>query len=266
MTLQANDWLPAGVAERQDLRAALAEAVGQWAEAWFAAARPTLASVRSACGTDVPDEHGICWSVAKGPVAAGVSRPGRMALAALALGPEIERLVLTETERDIVEVFVAELLGDLSVRVGRALGCGHDATSNGGIGSDPFTLGGLLAEIDLGPAGPLRLAVPMSAIVAFCRTRVPAPDRRPRISAVAEAVGASPITVTAILGTADLALGDFMSLAAGDVLVLNRTIDEGADLFVEAATTRFARGALEPGEGQALLTLHSDRRDDEYAN
>ena len=266
MKPQWDNWLPPGVAEREDVRRALAAAVEQWAQAWFGTSRPGLVNLRNADRTSTADDQGICWQSGEGSVSTGVSRQARTALAAIALGPEIERLVLTETERDIVDGFLAELLKDLSRRVERAFHCGDDVPNDGRRAAAPFAPGGLLAEIDLGPAGPLRIAVPMSVIIAFCRTSMPAPDPAPPISAVAKAVAASRVTVSAVLGSAHLPLGDFMSLVAGDVLILDRRVDEGADLLLEPATKRFARGGVYPGADGIALTLQSDRRHDENAN
>lgn len=74
----------------------------------------------------------------------------------------------------------------------------------------------------------LRLLVELPEAQPPATTRKPAP-----LGSARAAIGQQPVTVEVRLGSAEIHLGALATLAVGDVLVLDRRLDEGVELRVD---------------------------------
>jgi flagellar motor switch/type III secretory pathway protein FliN len=163
-----------------------------------------------------------------------------------------------ETERDasLLRGFETRMMADLASRVETALGIGMAGRNAATSAADPWALGasaicGIVAEADGAEA--VRLAVPLEHVVAFRKAGL-APPRRRRASARREdALRPGKVGVEARLGSAELNIGELRSLAPGDVLVLDRGLDEPTELLIADGGQPFARGRLDGAERITLI-------------
>jgi len=257
MSPGVREWLPPGAIDCAAVRRLAADAVGAWSPKWFARAeaRPVAFAAR-------PGAAGCCapgWRVGHA-VGTALSASETLGLAGLALGAEPERLVLSETDRDVIGRLAESMADDLAVAIEFALGLDPDAAAAAAPAADPFHGGG---GLQFGVAGPgdrmlLQVAIPAASLVRFRKGAIPSAARRGApLARMDRAFEATPVRVAAGLGKADLPLGALASLAAGDVIIFDRAIGDGALLSLGSPGRPFARGAIMPGDAAISLLLSS---------
>lgn len=237
MTDQPRAFLPAEALTGGRIRQALSEALDGWSRAWFASARADVAP-GGAGRLSVADEQ----ADAVGQYARlSLSGGGKRRLLEAALGEGLEGKVLSPADRHLLDAFHAGLAADLVERIDRLLG--REAGPQMRL---ELTLGGR-------PIGALRVS--REAVVALVRRALPASSGATAfpISRVV-AVAHLPVAVEAVLGTALVTIDDAKGLAAGDVIVLDRRVDEAAQLRMDGGGAIVARGRLVPHErGNSLI-------------
>jgi Type III flagellar switch regulator (C-ring) FliN C-term len=260
MSARIRNWLPPGAATGPRVRNALAEGVDAWADKWFAGARLSLAAIepRSAGAPRI----GGGWLLQSETVAVPADPPEAIRLAGLALGAHPENLVLSEPDRDILGRLAKTILADLAVTLSTALGVINTAGAGTRAVPDPLDGdAGIMVRIIDASGRPLtQAAVPLAALVPFIRAGIPA---RPgsALAPVGRAVERTSTRVEVRLGESRLSLGDLAGLAAGDVLVLDRTIEAGARISLAAGNKTIARATLDVRGTTTLLTLAPEPRD-----
>jgi len=176
----------------------------------------------------------------------------RLRSRALDLSPPPPR---AETDRDaaLLRGFDRRMLEDLAARVEAALAVGapEDGAAAGASPPGADCLCAMVAEADGAEA--LRLAIPKAPVIAFRKAAVAAPPRRSPPAPRRKALAAAPIRVEARLGSARLSLEELRSLAPGDVLLLERRLDEPAELFAAGDARAFAAGRLDAAERLTLI-------------
>jgi hypothetical protein len=250
----ARAWLPAEAANSSSVRAAAEAAVEDWAVAWFATAGPVACGFRASAGSAPSVERG--WRSHADAIAIARCPAQSLRLAGLALFAAPEQLVLSEADRDIVDGLADRMCRDLADRLERAFGEQQPATGARGDAADPFGgRGGLLFTVrQAGQATLMEVAVPLDGLVQFRKSSMPAARRAPAaLARLADAATATPVELCARLGQAVLPLSDLAALAPGDVLVLDRTVAEGAVLAVAGSRETFAHSL--PAERGGMLAL-----------
>jgi hypothetical protein len=257
---QAADWLPAGAARTPALRAILAAALETWSARWLGAATLILTDVETieadACAA--PLDGG--WTIHHDKVAIAASRPQVRRLAGMAVQAPVEALVLSEADADLLDAFAERMLTDLSASLELAFGgaAGENGPPRRVI--DPFgTQGGLLASAAIGCGEPLvQFALPMGLWAGALRTSL-ALGRRPAVPLppVSPVVAETRIAVEALLGRAVLRLGEVVALAPGDLIVLDSSVEGGAELLLAGSGRPLARGTLTAAADRLALALHS---------
>lgn len=251
MSGEARDWLPAGALDTPAVRRAFEDAVAGWSKRWFPAARPAAAGFAAhRAGAPLPATswhgYGTATALAADPVR----------LAGLALGASPAGLVLSEVDRDILGRFAGRIAADLASALDQAIGRSPPAEGESGVVvENPLPDGGFLFAIAEGGGEPVvHAAVPPVAMVPFRKSLLRGARRpRPALARLGRAAGATPVRIEAQLGAAVLALGDLAALAPGDVLILDRTIEQGAALALQRSRRPFARAAI--AECGAALSL-----------
>jgi flagellar motor switch/type III secretory pathway protein FliN len=260
MSGAVREWLPREAMDAAPVRNLVAATVDAWSCKWFAACRVV------ATGFETLQSGARCrasgWRVHGSAIALAAGAPAMIPLAALALGGEPGRLVLSEVDRDIIGRFTTRIAADLALSLEQALGL-DPADSAGDVPAENVLPdGGLLFAIANGSDAPiLHGAIPTAALAAFLRSVLP-PARRPRspMSLLADAVGATPVKVEASVGATSLSLGELAGLAPGDVLILDRPVAAGAALALFRSGRTFADGAIaDRGAGVELLLSTPDR-------
>ena len=256
MSSNVREWLPAEALDGTAVRRLVGEAVALWAPNWFA--RPDVAAAEFKACRGAAARRATGWRVAR---AIGTALPSSetLRLAGLALGAEPERLVLSEADRDVIGRFTASIAGDLAGAIEAALGLDPLEAGFSAEADDPFAGdGGLQFSVtDRRDRPLLHVAIPSAALVPFRKGAI-SPTRR-RASPLARldrAFEATAVRVEARLGKAVLPLRELAGLAVGDVIILDRAVDDGAELSLRSSGRPFARGAIMPGDAEVSLLLH----------
>lgn len=237
MTDQPRAFLPAGALTDDRVRQALAEALDGWSRAWFVSARADL-SLASAGKLSVADEQadGFGQHARLAPSGAGKRR-----LIEAALGEGLEGKVLSAADRQALDAFYARLALDLVERIDRLLG--REAGPQ------------MRLEVTLGGRPIAALGVNRGAVVALVRRALPARSLDGAFPASrADAVAQLPVRVEAVLGRALLTIEDAKGLAVGDVIVLDRPLNENAQIRIDPGRALVAEGRLVPDpDGNRLI-------------
>lgn len=249
MTTAARDWLPAEAVERDAVSAAAEAVVAEWAAHWFARGEFRLASWGLASPDRVPGEAGS--RACDGGVEATCSTRAAARLAGFALDARGEATDLNDRDRLVVSAVARQIVDDLAQRLRRL----------GGRESPPEATSGtrlVVAGIAEGADVLFSLAIPLPLLVGVCRRTLPRPPAAAKIEGQRlSAVGCSTVRLEATLGTAMLSLAEAKGLAPGDILLLDRTLGDAADLTFAQSPSVVARGVLTETEGQLALVLQT---------
>jgi hypothetical protein len=254
------EWLPAEAAACAAVRRLVGEAVGQWGPKWFARAEPRAAGFEIRKGAAARRTGG--WQAA-GAVATWLAASETVRLAGLALGAEPGPLVLSEADRDLIGRFTGSIAGDLAGTIESALGI--DPTEAGAPVSveDPFAGGGglLFSVNDRGERPLLQVAIPAAALVPFLKAAIAPARRRPApLARLGGAFESAAVRIEARLGAVTLPLGELAGLAKGDVLILDRAVEDGAELALCPPGRPFAQATIVPGDSGISLLLFPQQR------
>jgi flagellar motor switch/type III secretory pathway protein FliN len=233
MSGKVRDWLPAGAATGRHARAHLEEKVASWSERWFAGASASLSSL------------------APCPAGGATAPPETLRIAGLALGADPRRLVLSEPDRDILEGLAAAIAADLAASLG-APAPGEGPEPSPAEEAEPAILAG---ASDGEGRDLLQLAVPAAALVPAIKARIPARTAQP-LGDIERASGKTVTRIELRLGAASLSLAELAGLGEGDVLLLDRRVEDGVEVAAAPAASAFARGALEHTTDGSRLVLH----------
>lgn len=261
MNPSVREWLPAEAAASAAVRRLIREAVGTWAPKWFARAEIAASEVEVRSGAATARAAG--WQVARA-VGTALSPSETLRLAGLALGADPERLVLSEADRDILGRFAAGIAGDLAGAIEAALGLDPPEAESSSATDDPFCgEGGLqFSVIHRGDRPLLHVAIPAAALVPFRKAAIPPARRRAApLARIDRAFESTAVRVEARLGQAVLPLRELAALAPGDVVILDRAIDDGASLSLRSSGRPFARAAIVPGDAEISLLLLPQQKD-----
>ena len=255
------DWLPLGAATGPRVRDALERAVDDWSGKWFAGARVQLGAVEPRCGGAPRLASG--WLLNPAGVAVPVDGTESIRLAGLALGAEPEGLILSEADLDILGRLSTEILGDLATALASAVGLPEGTGEPPSPCVDPLEgdAGIVLRILDARGRGLAQATLSLAAIVPFLKASIPA-EVSPGLARIDGAIGRTRTRLDIRLGETRLSLGELAGLSSGDVIVLDRTIEEGADVALAVANApAFARATLEPEEGGTRLIFANEKRD-----
>ncbi len=233
MTVATADWLPKAAFSESAVKAVLSGLVGGWSERWFARARASISAVRFSAATAQGDGAAL-----------ELPGPGKRLLLEAALDCELTGQMLGEGDHSVLDVFAAQIGQDLITALDKLTGAGKQPSGSGCIalgiavaGSDMLTV--RLAAGALVPALKARLggsrragAAPRSRVEALKQTRLEA---------------------EAILGRAELALGDLRELSVGDVLILDRALRDPVELRLADGGRTIGRGGLARNGGRISI-------------
>lgn len=260
MSAIVRDWLPLETADSARIRTLAGEVVDSWSRKWLAA-NAAAAGFEVRRGKAPPHPGG--WRRPGAAIGIALGAAEMIRLAGAALGPAPERFVLSEVDRDILSRFTATLAADLAQAVEQALGFAPAGTE-GSACADPLAdAGGLLFDaVDSQGRVLAHVAIPHDALVPTLKAAI-RPRRRglPPAARLSQAYGATAVRIEARLGAAALPLGEVAALAPGDVLILDRTIEEGAAVSLAGSGKAFARGVIDASAHALSLILSSQPRE-----
>jgi len=246
------DWLPMGAVTSDAVRVKLEGAVDDWSRRWFARTSVGVGAVRSRA----PGALGEDWRIPHQIVAVSHTPRALARLANWALDARLDLLEPTETDRQLVGLFEPRLLDDLVSSVEDAIGGPQQMN---GAAPDWSRLGGVeISLADSNGGALLTLAIPLTALLPLTKASLPARTRpRTGLEPIGKALHPTVVTVEASLGVAHVTLDELRGLSPGDVLVLDRRIDQGVELTLAGVDGPLARAGLSELEGRLALILQA---------
>lgn len=252
MSSPAWNWLPDDALSSPEVLGLVDQAITEWSDRWFRNHRLVRQQLRYASApTFLP-------SVASTARFTLRSAPATVeALAGQALDADLSRLEKTEGDHVILSALSDDLLKDLAETLEACFGP---------VGIAPDDIGaadGVLIEL-VTEEGRKAVAIETSRAVLAQARLAALPERAPRgdaLTPIRTAMADVTLTLSARLGSAEISLPEARRLAPGDVIVLDRPLDEALDLvpstggaalacarLVDAASPHSLR--LEPAVGK----------------
>lgn len=250
MSEKLQDWLPPEAAERSAVRAAVEPVVAEWAAHWFARGDLRLFDWALADEGRAAFEAG--WRACGGGLEATCSTRAATRLAGLGLDLRMEGMDLAERDRLLVATFARQIVDDLAQRLRRLMVRDGEPSQVPGAGRR------IIACVADGSDVLFSLSIPVALLLGLCRRTLPKAKPPGRIASDRlAALGRSTVRLEATLGTATLSLAEAKGLAAGDILLLDRTLADAADLSLIQSPGIVARGVLTETEGHLALVLQT---------
>ncbi len=228
MTLPARPWLPANALADATVQAMVRDSAMNWAARWLIDPRDIIASTQKVSSPIKISDAFTCWTNATGALTLAVDQASAIKLAAQMIGapaggkPNAADLSLYHR---LARDCCLNLLSDLAA----LFGCDGDfreAKQHEANGDTKYTL----AFAAGGPSFDLYVD---RALMIYAR-QSSAKGARPPIplGVLGEAIGRQHISVGAAAGGATIGLDDLYALACGDVIVLDKALDDDVRMTV----------------------------------
>lgn len=230
MTIGWN-WVPDTALNASCVLGALDEALSAWSRRWFVEG---LIRRRGLEAADAPNGSLAVWAAQTPRLALSLSDTQRAHLTGLATDMAVDRLEAASDDQALLETVATALSDDLVRTLDAALGEGVSAAGAGLDGPS-----GLFRMTLVDDRGRSVASVWLSRAALAASRLAHLPGRRgaPRLCALREALGETAVTLTIRLGAAELGLGDVQSLAPGDVVVLDRALDDALAVLADVNTS-----------------------------
>nr|WP_245344953.1 FliM/FliN family flagellar motor C-terminal domain-containing protein [Asticcacaulis solisilvae] len=164
---------------------------------------------------------------------------------------------MTEADRHIVKGLERKIIETLAVEIEQAFGLAGTLKAVPETRRDALAEnGGLLVVLkDTAGRDILTLGVPTEVVLPVVRAQLGPPSpRRDNLQPLVDALGSAVVAVEAVVGRVELTLADLNTLGVGDVLVLDRVVDEPVDIASADSRRIFARARLsQVQDGIALV-------------
>lgn len=228
MTEHVREWLPRDVFTQDVVQPALAGLLTEWSRHWFTRAR---AGVTAVSFETMQAEPAL---LVDGDAAQIVlSGRGKRHLLEALLGLELADAVISAADHKLLDAIATDAAADLLARIDElAAGKGRD----GAMLAISLALGSREMAILFLPDHVLIPA--MKAAMWRRRQSSEAPQT------IAEALKPVPLRAEAVLGQADLTLGDLRHLSVGDVVVLDTSVRDPVELRLANNGRCIGRGRL----------------------
>jgi len=244
--MSCSAWLPDAALTLDRISAALSVCLQEWAEAWIGDA-VTAAQVQFSDAAQISTQVGRIHAAGSATTVSSEARTKRTLLEAL-LGTSLHGHVLTERDHRLLDGLAGRALEDLVARCDRLVSAFPAPAETARIAI--LTLrcpAGEIAKLELPHAA---LAGLVKASLGDVRTK--ATSIRSRAQALDEAT----VEIEAILGENILRFEDVAGLAVGDVLLLDRSLDEPAQIRIAQAGVTLGAGVLSRDGNRVALTIN----------
>ncbi len=102
------------------------------------------------------------------------------------------------------------------------------------------------------------LAIPFEALIPVCVTCLGPRHSLPvQLDSLTGALGPTSVNIRARLGSVSMPMADLSGLAPGDILVLDKALEDGVDICVAEAARPFAQAEITQANGQVALVLRA---------
>jgi len=245
LTRAAWNWLPDEALVAPDVLQRLDETLQVWSHRWFP--RHVLTRRRTMFGT----RQATAVAASTDCVSVRMDVAAVQALGGEAIAADLGRLELTEGDRRVVDGFCQALLEDLV----RSL----DAALPGAADADPPPPGSGPVAFELAAEDGRSVGVieTSRAVLAAARLAGMRPSTRPRpeLNRLRAAVGELPVRLSVRLGSAAVAVPEARRLTAGDVVILDRALDQPLEIVSAAPEAVVACARMTDGTSPCFLRL-----------
>lgn len=247
MIVQSRDWLPNSVIMDDVVRDAIRSAIAQWSARWFVGEQLVLSGLKASSGAarNESDESG--WRICRTAIAIRGDRSALSHLIYLALDTHTEDTHLTEGDQALLQGLERRILDDLAETLEQAFDLAGELKLKPQKVWDPLCEGGgLLASlVETSGREILSFALPAHVIVPRIKAHLgPAAQKTEDLQPLTKALGDVSVSIEALIGSAELTLAEFNDLAVGDVLILDRTLDQPVDITGAGSGQAFAKATL----------------------
>lgn len=254
MTIRCRSWLPADAKAPFAAIAAIGDSVETWSAEWFAGDGWRLAGSFVRSDSPRSELRNASRHVCDDGLALVIGRGSVETIGALVLSVPAGDLERTAADTVLLEKVGAECFDALKLRLAALFEIDRGANWYTG---DTAGLIGPIQRISIvaSPSTELQIAVELSEelFARFVKSRLapPAPDGR--LGAPAQALAGLRIDLSAALGKCDLNVAQLSRLAPGDVLRLDRALDQEVPLAV--GFKPLGRGACTVVQNDGALAL-----------
>lgn len=250
MTLACRAWMPAGIEAPPLLVDAVARAVNDWSDRWFASDQMKL--LGSFLRVDGAKEAAAVWRILDGQLALGLSAGGLADLGSMALAVGIMNRPAADT--DLLEQVGRDCLADLEASLPPLFRIDLGSWRDGATG---------LGKIDVYRVTIVSLDRPVSLALDLSRERffdavrqaLPRPAAAAPLGPAARALASSKVTLTAPLGRCAITISDYNGLAVGDILVLDHAVGDALPLAVNGRRAPRGGCSIIPGDTNVALKI-----------
>jgi flagellar motor switch/type III secretory pathway protein FliN len=239
-------WLPDAALTLDRISAALSICLQEWAQAWIGDA-VTAAHVQFSGAAQISTQTGRVHAAGSASSISSEGRQKRALLEAL-LGTSLHGHVLTERDHRLLDGLAGRALEDLVARCDRLVGA-----------TDLPAAAARAAIVTLRcPAGEIaKLELPHAALAGLVKASLADNHGKPMsISSRAEALEEATVEIEAVLGENIVRLEDIAGLAVGDILLLDRSLDEPAQIRIAQAGVVLGAGMLSREANRVALTIN----------
>lgn len=237
------DWLPANAFSEEAIRAVLCNTVANWSACWFARATAEISAVRTGELAPAADPKQLVVSCKH--TKAQLSGVGKRHLLQASLGVDLSAQLLWETDRHVLDTFLEEAAKDLVDRI--------DAALNAGDACDGGTYAAL--DISFGLNEALKVYIPDHLLVAVLKVGYGKPRTGSAPTSRLDGLRRTRLSAFGFVGRAELPISEARDIGVGDVLVLDRSLDEPVELRLPGVDQPLARGKLCCDDGQFSIQL-----------
>jgi flagellar motor switch/type III secretory pathway protein FliN len=248
-TAESRAWLPAEAIASERIEPMLAAALLEWSCHWFASSR---AAIGPAFQDDWPAGADSAWRSARSfvSVAAGASAKPLIASAMLGSGPPHGNQ--QPGDKIIVDALASRCIDDLLARLARLAGAALGAVD---LCDEAIDLPGCSCwEVSLGTRkAVLKIALTAPTAIGIVKQKLARPPA-PKLQPLARGFASQEVEIAADLGRCSISLAELEGLAAGDILVLDRSPAKMLELLVCGAPSPL-KALLEAKDERPVLLL-----------
>lgn len=219
-------WLPPNALAAAVERLPIRDTIAAWSAHWFAGPAAELIGVER-MGIDARLD-GDAFTHDEGMTVIAAEAAG-VAVGNAMFGPPDE--AATDADRIAIAHAVNAALADLRARFAQLVGMDDKAPWRQALIS---TSAGTCFRVRIGKLAPaLTIVIGNALLAAAVRNRLPRTAHGPKVRPLAEGLALHPVAVSARLGACMLMTRDLAGLAAGDVIVLDTSLDDPVEIAID---------------------------------
>lgn len=244
----AREFMPEGAITAARIESLFAEVFAAWSRDWFRDARVSL---QLAAGhrnfPAMPGDFGSRQASVISVPNIEMSAIGGRRLLEAALAVNLEGLQSTKADRRVMDLFLDQITRDLIERLN------FDVSA----AASPA----VLLDLKLNGISVAALSLPGDTLITRMRKAMRLSGKRVAFPCGRlEAAGPALVSIEGVLGTAQLTIRDLTDLAPGDVIVLDRRLDEPAGLRIVGGHHPIKWGHLTPDRAHNAVTVALDKK------